>query len=85
MKQSRKKHTQDEIDAIVVAEADDTDKWSDPIHVKPTKAVVLHLDSKTIERAKRIARTKRLKNYEVWFERIIKKEVDQAQKKRVSM
>ncbi len=85
MKRSRKRYTQDEIDATVIAEAEDLDKWSDPIQVKPKKVVVLHLDSTTIERAKQIVRTKRLRNYERWFEKIIRKEVSQAQKKRVSM
>jgi hypothetical protein len=62
---SVKKLTQDEIDEIVVAEADDMEKWTDPIRVKPKKVVVLHIAPKTIERARNIARRKRLKNYEV--------------------
>jgi len=53
MKTKRKNFTEQEIDNIVVAEADDNSRWTKPQLVKPKKSMPVFLNPRLAEKLKR--------------------------------
>ena len=73
----KKRLTEEEIDNIVIAEADDMTKWEKPITVKPT--VVLFSKS-IIEKAKYLAKLHKARGYQMWLKQIVKERIKLEEK-----
>ncbi len=80
MTSRRRTVAQDEVDRIGIAEADDLTKWDPPLRVMPREVVVLEFDSKTIQKAKRLAERNRLPNYRSWSKMIISERIKKEEK-----
>lgn len=68
--------TEEEIDKIVVAQADDDSAWGKPVRVRKTKTVAVPLSSALAARVAFFARLHREKSMETWLERIIQERLD---------
>ena len=73
---TRKKPAEEEIDEIVVAQADDDLAWEDPVQVEMAKATSLSIPTKLAARAAFLARLHREKDLEEWLTRIIRERVE---------
>jgi hypothetical protein len=71
----KKKLSEEEIDEIVVREANDPSKWDGPIRVVPPTAIALKLSPHLIERAKRIAKRKRIGAYQDWLSKVVEERI----------
>jgi len=67
----KRKLTEQEIDEIVISEADDISKWEEPISVKPSGEASIRLSPDTIRKAKYFARLHKYRGYQPWLKRII--------------
>lgn len=76
MKAQRSKQTEEEIDAIVTAHADDENAWDQPVHVHKKKSASISLPTVLAERAAFFSRIHREKNMENWLARIIQERLD---------
>jgi len=76
MNKKRKKLTEDEIDEIVTAEADDQTAWDKPIRVRRPKGANVPLPSELAARAAFFARLHRESSVEEWIQRIVHERVD---------
>jgi hypothetical protein len=72
MKKAKSKLTEREIDEIVVRQAGDDSAWGKPVHAKAISVVPISLSPKLIEKAKAIARRRRMKGYQSWMQRVIR-------------
>ncbi len=72
MKKMNGKLTEKEIDEIVIREADDDSAWGKPVKVKAISVVPISLSPELIEKAKVIARRRRMKGYQSWMQRVIR-------------
>jgi hypothetical protein len=68
--------SQEEIDRIVIAQADDDSAWGKPIHARRTKQASLSLPSELAARAAFFARLHREPNVGNWLKRIIRERID---------
>ena len=73
----QKKLTEEEIDKIVISEADDMSKWEKPISVKPTS---IRFSSEIIEKAKYLARLHKTRGYQTWLKQIVEERIDLEEK-----
>jgi len=73
---TRKKPAEEEIDEIVVAQADDDLAWEDPVQVEMAKATSLSIPTKLAARAAFLARLHREKDLEEWLTRVIRERVE---------
>lgn len=73
----KKRLTEEEIDKIVIAEADDMTKWEKPIMVK--SAAVLFSKS-IIEKAKYLAKLHKARGYQMWLKQIVKERIKLEEK-----
>lgn len=78
MKPKRKTQalTEQEIDKIIVAQADDDSAWGKPIRVRKTKTAAVPLSSALAERVAFFALLHREKSMEAWVARIIQERLD---------
>jgi hypothetical protein len=67
--------TEEEIDAIVVAQAEDESAWEEPVHVE-VKPASLSLPPALAARAAFLARLHRQKDIENWLRHIIEERVE---------
>jgi hypothetical protein len=67
----KRKLTEQEIDEIVVSEANDSTKWEEPISVKPSGAALIRLSSDMIEKARYLAKLHNYHSYQTWLKRVI--------------
>jgi len=67
---------EEEIDRIVVTQANDESAWSKPIKVRPAKSSSMRLPSDLVARAVFFARLHRESNFENWLKQIIKERID---------
>jgi hypothetical protein len=72
----RKKLSEDEIDKVVVAQAEDDSAWEEPIRVRKDKAASLSIPAELVERASFLAKLHREKGAEEWLTRIIRERVE---------
>ena len=72
----KKKPTEEEIDRVVVAEAEDDSAWEEPIRVQKNKAASLPIPAELIERASFLAKLHREKGAKEWLTRIIRERVE---------
>ena len=68
--------TQDEIDQLVVAEADNESAWDAPIFVQPTPPNAVALPAELAARAAFMARLHRSDSVEEWLLHIIQERLD---------
>ena len=71
----KRKHTEEDIDAVVMKEADDLTRWEAPIHVKPSSVTSIPLSPATIRKAKYFARMHKLRGYRAWLKQIIEERI----------
>jgi hypothetical protein len=76
MKARRNKQTEEEIDAIVIAHADDENEWDQPVQVHKKKTASVSLPANLAERAVFFSRVHREKSMENWLARIIQERLD---------
>lgn len=74
MKNHSKKLTEEEIDEIVIREADDLSKWEEPIQVKAPQATSIRLSPQTIQKAKLLASIHKAQ-YQAWLEQIVEERI----------
>jgi len=75
-KQPRKKVSEEEIDAIVEAQAADDSAWEKPIQVRKGKAASVSIPAELAARVAFLAQLHRERNTEDWLTRIIKERVE---------
>ena len=68
--------SEEEIDTIVVAQADDDSAWEKPIRVRKAKPTSLLLPSELATRAAFFARLHREVSVEDWLRRVIQERID---------
>jgi hypothetical protein len=76
MKGKKKSFSQNEIDKIVVAQADDDSAWGKPIQVRKMKPASVSLTSNLSTRAAFFARLHRERDVEAWVRRILQERLD---------
>ncbi|MEW6359337.1 MAG: hypothetical protein AB1696_23580 [Planctomycetota bacterium] len=72
----RRKLSQEEIDKIVVSEADDDSAWEAPVQVRRRTPASLSIPADLAARAAFLARLHREKGVEKWLTRIIRERVE---------
>ena len=75
-KSKRQQASEEEIDKIVEAQAEEDSAWERPIKVRRAKSTALSLPADLAARAAFLARLHREKNVEEWLSRIIKERVE---------
>jgi hypothetical protein len=73
----KKRLTEEEIDSIVISEADDIAKWEKPIKVRP---VLVRFSPSVIEKAKYLSGLHRIRGYRAWLKQIVKERIEQEEK-----
>jgi hypothetical protein len=68
--------SENEIDQLVVTEADDDSKWEAPIHVRRSKRTTLHIPAELAARAAFLARLHRKASLEEWLTHVIQERVE---------
>lgn len=68
--------SQDEIDRIVIAHADDDSAWEKPIRVRRKKSASLAIPADLAARAAFLARLHRQPSIEEWLTRVIRERVE---------
>ncbi|MDY0039933.1 MAG: hypothetical protein RBS57_06440 [Desulforhabdus sp.] len=75
-KVKRKRPSEQEIDRIVVEQADDDSVWEEPVRVRRYKAASLSFPGELIERASFLAKLHREKGAKEWLTRIIRERIE---------
>lgn len=75
-KSRKKKLTEEEIDELVVSQADDDSAWGKPIQVKKAQSTPLHLPAELASRVAFLARLHRETSIEHWLFRIVEERVE---------
>ena len=73
----KKKLTEEEIDKLVIVEADDMTRWEKPITVKPTS---IRFSPSIIEKAKHLAKLHKARGYQTWLKQIVEERIEQEEK-----
>jgi hypothetical protein len=66
-KTTKRKRAEDEIDALVIAQADDDSAWEKPVQVKMDRAASLSIPAGLAARAAFLAKLHREKGLEEWL------------------
>lgn len=72
----RRKPSEEEIDKLVVAQADDDSAWEESIQVRKNRAASLSIPAELVERASFLAKLHREKGAKEWLTRIIRERVE---------
>ena len=73
---TKKKLSEQEIDQIVTAQANDDSAWEKPIRVRRTKAASLSIPANLAARATFLAQLHRTKNVDDWLTQIIQERIE---------
>lgn len=73
---NNKKLSEQEIDQLVIAQADDNSAWSKPIRVRKTKPASVSIPAELAARAAFLAQLHRTKNLEEWITHIIEERIE---------
>ena len=68
--------SEEEIDEIVVAEADDESAWDEPIHVHPAHVAAIPLSGDLAARAAFLARMHQENSLKSWLQKIIRERIE---------
>lgn len=75
-KKKKKKLSQEEIDDIVISQADNDSEWEEPIQVRKTKPTNLSIPANLAARAAFLAHLHREPGIEEWIMRIIRERIE---------
>lgn len=75
-RKAKKKMTEVEIDAIVVAQADDDAKWGKPVRVRRNHAAAVSIPSELAARAAFLARLHHQASIQDWLRQIIQERIE---------
>ena len=75
-KQTKKGLSQEEIDNVVEAQADEDSAWEKPIRVRRKSLASVSIPAELAARAEFLARLHREKNVEEWLTRVIRERVE---------
>jgi hypothetical protein len=70
------KPTEKEIDALVVAQAEDDSAWEKPVRVKRGKSASVSIPAELAARAAFLAQIHRKKNVEEWLKHVIEERIE---------
>jgi hypothetical protein len=73
---TKKKLSEQEIDQVVIAQADDDSAWAKPVRVRRTKSASLSIPADLAARAAFLAQLHRTKNVEDWLTHIIQERIE---------
>ena len=73
---TKKKLSEQEIDQVVTAQANDDSAWEKPIRVRRTKAASLSIPANLAARATFLAQLHRTKNVDDWLTQIIQERIE---------
>jgi transposase len=73
---AKTKLSQEAIDKIVVAQANDDSAWTTPIRVRKAKATTVPFSADLVARAAFFARLHRKANVEAWLKRVIQERIN---------
>jgi hypothetical protein len=73
---NKKKFSEQEIDRLVISQADDDSAWSKPIRVRKAKSASLSIPSELAARAAFLAQLHRTKNLEEWLTQVIEERIE---------
>ncbi|MCX5810217.1 MAG: hypothetical protein NTX36_12750 [Proteobacteria bacterium] len=76
MKTKNKNLTEQEIDQIIIADADNNSAWEEPIKIRKQKFTSLSIPSELASRAAFFARLHRGLSLEEWLNRVIQERLD---------
>jgi hypothetical protein len=76
MSSKKRALSEEEIDGIVTAHADDESAWEEPVRVRPPKSMSLELPSELVVRAARCARVARAASVGEWIRRVVRERVE---------
>lgn len=76
MKTKRKVMTEEEVDPIVIAQANSESAWERPVKVRKAKSTSIMLPSDLAEQAAFFARLHREKSLANWLKRVIRERLD---------
>jgi hypothetical protein len=68
--------SEEEIDRLVVAQADDDSTWGKPVRIRQSKSPAVSLPAELAARAAFFARLHREANVQEWLKRIIEERID---------
>ncbi len=75
-RKSKRRLTEDEIDRIVTAQAENQSAWERPVHVKKPKTSSLTIPADLAARAAFLSRLHKLSGPEEWVTRIIRERIE---------
>lgn len=75
-KTMKKKLSEEQIDDIVISQADDDSEWEEPVHVHKTKPTSFSLPAGLAARAAFLAHLHREPGVEEWIMRVIRERVE---------
>jgi hypothetical protein len=73
---TKTKLSQEAIDKIVVAQADNDTAWTPPVHIRKAKAATVPFSADLVARAAFFARLHREASVEAWLKRVIQERID---------
>jgi hypothetical protein len=68
--------SEEEIDELVIAQADDDSAWEPPLEVKRKRSASFSLPPDLVARAAFLSRVHRAKGVEVWLSKIIRERIE---------
>ena len=73
---NNKRLSEQEIDRLVIAQADDKSAWDKPIRVRKTKPASVSIPAELAARATFLAQLHRTKNLEEWLTQVIEERIE---------
>ncbi len=73
---NKKKLSEQEIDRLVIAQADDDTAWSKPVRVRKTRPASVSIPAELAARATFLAQLHRTKDLEEWITHIIEERIE---------
>ena len=74
--QSKPKLTQDQVDAVVTADADNDSVWERAVTVRRPKSMALSIPADLMARASFVAKLHRENHVDKWVERVVRERVE---------
>jgi hypothetical protein len=68
--------SQDQIDEIVVSQAEDDSAWEEPIEVRPSQGAALKIPAELAARATFLARLHRMADVQEWVTKILRERIE---------
>ena len=75
-KQTNDRLSEEEVDDLVVAQADDDSSWDEPIRAKPSQWRTVRVPADLVARAAALATEHREASIDDWIRRVIRERID---------